>query len=335
MSLLLLAISPNTFTADQIAALEAAVPSGMSLLITEDKHEFEDRFDEIELAAGWVRPAWIQQMPNVKWVQTWAAGADWITRYPDLMQAPFTLTNASGVHAVQISEHVLGMLLYFGRNFNNARKAQRDKVWPRLKHPSEPLDAVQRDMSWHDVFELAGKTMMILGLGAIGERTAKLAQAFDMHVIGVRRDPTKGSPHVNHMVGMSEWVALLPSVDYVVNILPETAETRHILNAVSFAAMKRTGIVINVGRGASIDEAALIDALQLGEIAAAGLDVFETEPLSAESPLWEMENVLMTSHYSGGSARYHERMLTIFFDNLQRYAEGSPLRNVVNKQLGY
>lgn len=162
-----------------------------------------------------------------------------------------------------------------------------------------------------------------------------LAQAFEMRVIGMRRNPEKTSPYVDNMVGPDRLREVLVSADFVVNTLPQTAATTHLLGVDELAAMKPTSYLVNIGRGATIDEIALANALQNGTIAGAALDVFEQEPLPDSSPLWTMPNVLITSHYAGASPHYHERALDIFLDNLQRFKDGRPLRNVVDKQHGY
>ena len=176
---------------------------------------------------------------------------------------------------------------------------------------------------------------MLLGVGAIGARFARLCAACDMKVVGLRRDPSRDSVGVSRMVGPSDLSEELPLADVVANTLPLTAETRHMLGRTEFQRMKQGAVVLNIGRGATIDESAMIDALNSGKLRGAGLDVFETEPLPAESPLWDMENVIITSHHAGETPNYSARAFEIFADNLERYLRGADLRNVVDKQLGY
>ena len=177
--------------------------------------------------------------------------------------------------------------------------------------------------------------MVLIGVGEIGGRTAKIADAFGMHVIGVRRNADRSADGVARMVTPAELHDVLPLADIVVSTVPLTAETYHQLNADSFKLMKNRAIIINVGRGKTIDEQAMVAALQNSEIFGAGLDVFEEEPLAADSPLWTLPNVLVTAHYAGDTSHYDERALAIFFDNLERYKRGEPLRNVVDKRAGY
>ena len=334
MAIMLLTLDENQLSEAQMAAIKGHVPAGMSFVQTHDVDRIKQLAPEIEILAGWFDPAWLSELPALRWLQQWGAGADWLQRYPQLGQAGFVLTNAVGVHAVQISEHVFAFILALGRGLPNAVKAQNERVWARVKHPTEALDT-PFSFSSGSLFELAGKTLLILGVGAIGERVARLGQAFEMRTIGLRSDPAKSSPYIDHMVGRDRLHEVLAAADFVVNALPLTGVTRHLLGTDEFTIMKRSAYLVNIGRGATVDETALISALQNGLIAGAALDVFEQEPLPESSPLWSMPNVLITSHYSGATPNYHERALAIFLDNLQRYQNGRPLRNVVDKQRGY
>jgi phosphoglycerate dehydrogenase-like enzyme len=172
-------------------------------------------------------------------------------------------------------------------------------------------------------------------VGAIGGRTAEVAAALGMRVWGVRRDPSLGAPGVEAMYSPEQLPDVLPEADFVVITAPLTHETRDLIGERELRAMKPTAYIVNIGRGGTIHEDVLIRALQEGWIAGAGLDVFAAEPLPVDSPLWEMENVIITGHYAGMTPCYDERALDIFLDNLQRYRAGQPLKNVVDKKLGY
>jgi len=247
--------------------------------------------------------------------QQWGAGADWLLRYPEVRNRGFILTNASGVHAIQITEHILSLLLAFARRIHHAVQAQACHEWLRLTN--------------QDVFELWGKTILLIGVGAIGARTAQVARALGMRVLGIRRDP------VDAMYAPQQLLQVLPEADFVVLTVPLTDETRGMIGEPELEAIKPTAYVVNIGRGGTIRQDALIRALREGRIAGAGLDVFDPEPLPAESPLWDMENVIVTAHYAGLTPHYEQRALDIFVDNLERYVTGRPLRNVVDKELGY
>jgi phosphoglycerate dehydrogenase-like enzyme len=233
----------------------------------------------------------------------------------------FELTNASGVHAVPISEHILAFLFAFARDFQHMMRAQVRAEW--MRH------------SRNDVFELAGSTMVLIGVGAIGERTAAMASSLGMRVLGVRRRPDVDVAGVEAMFDLGQLDQLLPQADFVVLTVPLTPETRGLIGERELRSMKSGAYLINIGRGGTVDEDALLRALEGGWIAGAGLDVFRSEPLPPESPFWAMENVIVTAHYSGQTPRYNERASEIFLDNLQRYCAGEPLRNLVDKQLGY
>lgn len=320
MSILLLNLPPDSVTEEEMARIRALVPH-MRILHTRDRAQIETHLDEIEIAAGGFPHDLLPKARNLRWLQQWGAGADWLLRYPEAVELPFILTNVSGIHAIPISEHIFAFLLAFARDFPHAWRGQMRHEW--------------RSYDVQEVFELAGQTMLLVGVGAIGQRTAQLAQAFGMHVIGIRRDPTKAALGVDEMHGPETLPSLLPRADAVVLTAPLTAETYHMIGEAQLRAMKPTAILVNIGRGGLVDEAALIRALQEGWIRGAGLDVFETEPLPPDSPLWEMENVIITGHYSGKTPYYDRRAMAIFLDNLERYVQGRPLRNVVDKRRGY
>jgi phosphoglycerate dehydrogenase-like enzyme len=237
------------------------------------------------------------------------------------MTLDFVLTNASGVHAIQISEQILSYLLAFARRLPQAMRAQRRRAW---QSPARS-----------EVFELAGKTMLLIGVGAIGERTAAVASALGMRVLGLRRDPSHPAPHVEAMYGPEQLLEVLPQADFVVLTAPLSHATRGMIGERELRAMKSTAYLVNIGRGGTIQEDMLIQALREGWIAGAGLDVFVQEPLPQDSPLWDLDNVIVTAHYAGLTPRYDERAIAIFLDNLRRYQAGEPLRNVVDKVAGY
>jgi phosphoglycerate dehydrogenase-like enzyme len=321
MRTILLDFESGTLSEAQIAQIQAAAP-GMQLLVTRDRDEIERALDDIEIAAGWFPRDLLLRARNLRWFQQWGAGANWLLQYPEAAELDFVLTNASGVHPIPISEHILAFLLAFARGFHRAMRAQGRNEWI----PQEQQEGL---------FELAGKTMVLVGVGAIGARTAEVATALGMRVLGVRRDPTVGVQGIEGMVGPDRLLDLLPEADFLVLTVPLTHETQGMIGERELRAMKPTAYVVNIGRGGTIQESELIRALQEGWIAGAGLDVFETEPLPEDSPLWGMDNVIITSHYAGVTPHYHERAMAIFLDNLRRYRAGEPLRNVVDKKLGY
>jgi phosphoglycerate dehydrogenase-like enzyme len=293
----------------------------MRPLVTRDRAAIEAALDDIEIAAGDFPYDLLPRARNLRWLQQWGAGVDWLLRHPEIADLDFVLTNASGVHAIPISEHILAFLLAFARGLHHAVRAQERATW--------------RSAEREGLFERAGKTMLLVGVGAIGERTAQISAALGMRVLGIRRDPAVGAPGVEAMFGPGRLLDLLPEADFVVLTVPLSRATCGMIGERELRAMRKTAYLVNIGRGGTIQEQALVEALREGRIAGAGLDVFETEPLPPDSPLWGMPNVIITAHYAGSTPHYDERATAIFLDNLRRYQAGEPLRNVVDKEAGY
>jgi phosphoglycerate dehydrogenase-like enzyme len=291
-------------------------------MISKEPSEIEPFLERIEIGMGDIPFGLIPRMPNFKWLQLWSAGADFLQCFPDLKELPFQLTSASGIHGQQIAEHLFAMLLGRSRCLPAAMAAQHKRQW--LYVEGDQLVA------------LSGKTMLITGYGAIGGTIARIARAFGMEVIGLRRRPAQGAAADGvRLEDASRLRDFLPQADYVVNILPSTPDTRHYFGASEFALMKNSALYINMGRGATTDEAALIEALGARRIAGALLDVTETEPLPADSPLWAMDNVIITGHYAGCHPEYGRLAMEVCLDNLGRYNRGEPLKNLVDKNKGY
>ncbi|MBN1937509.1 MAG: D-2-hydroxyacid dehydrogenase [Anaerolineae bacterium] len=320
MNILLYGDHLDNVTDAQRAEIQHLAPN-LRLLVSEDKAEIEKAIDQIEVATRRFPHDLLPRATQLCWYQQWGAGADWLARYPQAVELPFTLTNASGVHPIQITEHIFALLLAFARGLPRAVQAQAQSEWDRAEGGN--------------IFELYGKTMLLVGVGAIGERTAEVAAALGMRVLGIRRNADQSAPHVEAMYGPDKLLDLLPQVDFVVLTIPFTPETKGLFGRREFEAMKPAAYIVNIGRGGTIDEAALVEAINRGWIAGAGLDVFEQEPLPADSPLWATPNMIVTAHYAGRTPHYEERAIEIFLDNLRRYTAGQPLRNVVDKKLGY
>lgn len=278
-------------------------------------------FREAEIVFGWSRAVeteGLAQDSKLKWVQSWSAGVDKLP-LKLLEQRNVILTGASGVHPVQMTETVFAMLLSFSRNLHVAVRNQAQRKW----------DSSGR------FTELEGKTMGIVGAGTIGIETARIAKAFGMHTIGLRRSG-QPQPHFDRMLDRSGLDELLAASDVVVNILPQTEETAKLFGQEQFARMKPTAWFINIGRGQAVDTDALMDALNNGIIAAAGLDVTDPEPLPENHPLWNLDNVIITPHVGGSSDRYNEKTVALFLENLQAYLDtGRPARNVIDYKHAY
>ena len=320
MKTLLLCLDADQVSDANRESIVSLMPDA-ELVISRNEKTVAEALTEAEIVAGWVPREQIGTAPRLRWMHQWWAGADWILKQPEIGEKNLLVTNASGIHAVQITEHIFAFLFAFARGLPTARDIQEGGTWVRPAHPP--------------VFELFDKTLLVIGVGAIGSRTAEIGRALGMRVIGVRRNSEKPAPAVERMFGPDQLAEALPLADFVAVVTPLTNETRGMIGAKEFRMMKDSCFIVNVGRGAAIDEGAMIEALREGQIAGAGLDTFEVEPLPDGSPLWSMDNVIITCHYAGDSPRYHERAMELFLDNLARYAAGTPLRNVVDAKLGY
>ena len=309
-------------TEHHLEAIRAAAPEAEIVKIN-GREEWRARREElaprVEVLAGVQSDLGPATMPRLRWMQTGGAGNDWLLRAPEIANSDVVLTNGSGVAAIPIAEHVLALMFTLSRNFHGFAKAQRDHAWYRGGH----------------LGEVDGSTMGIVGLGAIGEKTAEKAQGLNMRVLGLRRDPTRASPHVDRMLGPDGLSELLESSDWVVLASALTPETRGLIGEPELKRMKDTACLINIARGQIVQEEVLVQALREGWIAGAGLDVFAREPLPPDSPLWDMPNVVVTSHRSGSTPHYNDRLVEIFIENLRRYRAGEPMINVVDKQLTY
>jgi phosphoglycerate dehydrogenase-like enzyme len=299
-----------------------------TIVISKDEQEIQTLRDDIEICVGNPATRLLIDAPNVRWCQLWSAGADWLFRLPDIHASSAVITTAAGVHPEPIGEHVFAMILSLARRFPELMVAQQERTW----HKPDRVHIVHEVIRVREVY---GSTLLILGAGTIGTELARLAKAFKMTVLGIRNDPSKTSDDIDEMHAPDALHELLPRADVVVSILPLTPVTEHVMNADAFAAMKPGALFINVGRGKTVDEHALIQALQQGHLGGAGLDVFEVEPLPEASPLWKMPNVMITPHCAGSTPSYQARAMDIFVDNLERYLQGKPLKNVVDVARGY
>lgn len=320
MKTILLSFPEDQITKDQLTQV-SKLASEARIVVTRDPSELEAIAEEIEVVAGWLSPDLLLNLSNLRWYQQLAVGVDWLMRYPEAVERDFILTNASGVHVVPMSELIFAFMLSFARGLPAAHQAKSQVEWIPTNQAS--------------LFELAGKTMVLIGVGAIGSRTARIATALGMRVIGVRRNPAVEVWDVAKMVGREELLEVLPEADFVVLTLPLTHETKHFITQQELQQMKPSAYLVNIGRGPVVHEADLVAALQAGSIAGAGLDVFETEPLPKDSPLWKMDNVIITAHYASSIPNYYGRVMSIFLDNLRRYQAGEALRNGIDKKRGY
>ncbi len=266
---------------------------------------------------------------KLRWVSFWSAGLDNKVT-PELEARRLLLTSANGVHGPNIAEHVLMFMLMFARQMPFFARMQAESRWERQM----PLDS----QPGNQVFELNGQTLGIVGLGRIGEALTVRAKAFGMRVLGLKRDPNSrydSAVQPDALYGPEQLPLLLQEADHVCIAIPYTPQTHHLFNAATLAHLRPSAYLYNIARGKIIDEAALIAALQQGKLAGAGLDVFETEPLPVDSPLWRMSNVIITPHVSGLTPHYFTRAAAIFAANLKRYLENEPLQSLYDPARGY
>jgi phosphoglycerate dehydrogenase-like enzyme len=262
--------------------------------------------------------------PALRWVQARNAGAgQQVAQALELDRAAverIAVTTASGVHAGPLAEFTLMGLLAFAKRLPRMQRDKARRYWPPQEQPSG---------------ELRGQTLLIVGAGAIGTEIARLAKAFGMTVLAVKRDVSEPVEHVDELHPIDRLHELAGRADALASVLPGTDATRGIIDAGVFAALKPEAVFVNVGRGTAVDEAALVAALRDGSLAGAALDVFEQEPLPPESPLWELENVLLSPHDTARVPAEEARQAELFCDNLRRDLAGEELRNRVDLELLY
>jgi phosphoglycerate dehydrogenase-like enzyme len=282
--------------------------------------ELDARIGEADVLviSGLWRNELAPRAPKLRFIQSIGAGTDQFDRIM-LKERGIRLASAQGVNVNAVSEHVMSLILALARRLPEARDNQTRHVWRGMIS-----DPTQRED------ELAGKTLLVLGLGGIGGRLARLAKAFGMCVIGIRRDLSKGTEGVDSVHPLAELKTLLPQVDFVALTCPLTRETENVIDAAAFARMKRSAYLINAARGRCVEESGLVEALRNGSIAGAALDVTVDEPLPPTSPLWDLPNVFITPHTAGETRRYEDNVLDILLDNLHRLWRGEAiLRNQI------
>lgn len=304
----------------RLTEIRAAAPD-WEIVVCENEEAAAPHLLDAEVIATWSGAQVKKALSGdrLKWVQFFAAGVDSLP-LAEMKEKGVYLTNASGVHGAPISETMFAMILAFARGIDTAIADQKNHLWRRDSHA---------------LTEIHEKTLGILGVGAIGLEAARIGKAFGMRVLGLRRGG-KPAENVDEMYAPENADEMLEKCDYVMNVLPWTPETEGFVDARRLSHMKKTACYVSAGRGATTDQDALIDALKTGQIAAAGLDVTTPEPLPADNPLWDMDNVILTPHVAGLTDRYFERAIGILLENLKAYIDtGAPRRNVVDLDLRY
>jgi phosphoglycerate dehydrogenase-like enzyme len=275
---------------------------------------------ECEVLIGWARfpERALQWAPRLRWILATSAGVD---KLPAAVAARVLLTNGNGLGAEPIAEHVIGGLLMLARGAPQYLRQQTEHRWERS----------------FQAREIAGMTMGVIGMGAIGRAVARRSRALGLRVIGVRRSAGERGPDAQADVVCppEDLPYVLAESDVIVLATPLTPETRGLISAPQLAAMRSGAYLINIARGPVVDEPALVEALRNGQVGGAALDVFATEPLPAESPLWDLPNLIITPHVAASSDRSRERIQELVCENLRRYIGGEPLRNMVDLSRGY
>lgn len=263
-----------------------------------------------------VRDAW-SAADKLRWLHIASAGVDPVL-FPELRESDVILTNSRGVFDDSIAEYVLGVILTFAKDFAGSLRLQDQTRWQH-----------------RETERISGKQALVMGTGPIGRATARMLRAAGMRVAGIGRTAREGDPDFGTVYASDRLTEHLPSADYVVAVAPLTEQTKGIFDARAFASMKSSARFVNVGRGELVVTDDLIEALRSGQLGGAALDVFDTEPLPQDNPLWNMPDVLLSPHMSGDFIGWRNTLVEVFADNFQRWMAGRPLHNVVDKTLGY
>lgn len=308
----------------QIAMLRERLAS-IEIIVGNSAEAFEQAAVRATVLFNWSGPLAIfkkvfAMCPNLLWVHSRSVGLE-RTLFPELVESAVPLTNGVGVFSASLGEFVLGAILYFAKDFRRMIRNQMAGTWEAF-----------------DVLWASGQTVGIIGYGDIGHAVAERARALGMTVLASRRhaSPSRGAdPLVAEVFLPERRLEMISRCDYVVVAMPLTAETRGIIGVAEFAAMKPSAVVINVGRGPVIDEAAMVSALLNGTIKGAALDVFDHEPLPAGHPFYKLENVLLSPHCADHTPDWLDNAMKFFIEQYKRFGEGKALLNVVDKKLGY
>jgi phosphoglycerate dehydrogenase-like enzyme len=284
-----------------------------------------EEIPDTDVFIGWsLRPPQFVAAKKLRWIHSPAAAVHQLM-FPELIQSGVVVTNSTGIHGSVVAEHAIAVLLALAKRLPQAMQYQAKRTW-------------SQDQLWHErprPREVADTTVAVIGMGGIGREFTTRAKALGMKVLAVRENPAKGTGGADAVYSPTEIDSVLQHADYVLLCTPVTPATTSLINATRLSKMKPDAYLINVGRGPLIDEAALLQALQERRIAGAALDVFNEEPLPADSPFWSLDNLLITPHTAAVTERLWERHYKLIVENLNRFLAGQPLLNQVDKKLGY
>ncbi len=318
MGATLVMLQPQTPTTRAWASRLAATLPELSVVVAEDPEQAAKAVGDAEAVFGTLPPALLRQTVRLRWLQAPQAAPPAGYYYPELIAHPVVVTNFREIYNDHIGAHIMAFVLAFARELHRYLPQQLRREW----RPAA-LDT--------GVVHLPEATALIVGVGGIGAEAARLAAAFGMRVIGVDARRQEVPPGVAELHGPDALDSLLPRADFVILTVPHTPGTEGFMHRARFQLMKRSAFFINIGRGMTTRLDDLVEALRAGEIAGAGLDVFEQEPLPVDHPLWTMPGVLITPHTAGYGPYLDERRFGILLDNCRRFLAGQPLRNVVDK----
>lgn len=298
---------------------------GHHFLQLQDYDRVPEEIGDTEVFIGWsLRPAQFAAAEKLRWIHSPAAAVHQLM-FPELVRSNVQVTNSTGIHGPVVAEHAIAVLLALAKRLPQAMQYQAKKFW-------------SQDQLWNErprPREVAGSTVAVIGMGSIGGEFTDRAKALGMKVLGIRENPAKGAGGADEVFTPAEVERVLPRADYVLLCAPVTPATTGIINAARLRIMKPDSYLINVGRGPLVDEAALLQALRDRQIAGAALDVFLEEPLPADSPFWQLDNLLITPHTAAVTERLWERHYRLIAENMNRYLAGQPLLNQVDKGRGY
>jgi phosphoglycerate dehydrogenase-like enzyme len=301
--------------------LETAKQYGFEVNFYDHENVRQDEIDSCEVVFGMVKRKLINNAKKLKWLQASFAGVDKYVDIENLKNGNIILTNSSGAFGVTISEHMIAVLLMLMRRMPEYHEQQKEKEWKMVG----------------DIKSIMNSVITVIGFGDIGENFAKRAKAMGATIHGVRRNADKKSEFADKMYSIDNLLEAIEGADVIALSLPDTDKTKHVINAEVIDKMKNDAILINVGRGTAIDEAALIEALKANKLGGVALDVFESEPLSQDSPLWSFKNTIITPHISGNTSLplTCDMLVDIFCDNLAKYANNEKLNNLIDCRKGY
>ena len=313
-------VTDSSYSEDLRQMILEAAGSNSVVFPSSTEELLEALDEEVEVIFGGGSEEMMRRAPNLRWVQSSSAGMDSFLT-PALRDSDIVVTNAAGLYGPNVADQGFALLLGLVRGIHHFTRRQDNHNWD--SHIPTPI------------IEIADLTIGIVGMGGIGGFMANRAKGFDTYVIAVDAFRTDKPENVDELMPIDQLPELMRRSDAVMIACPLTDETRGLINASNLALMKSTAYLINVARGPIVDQDALVEALQNGTIAGAGLDVTEVEPLDKESPLWDMENVIITPHVAGVSQRRFPRLVGFFCANLKKYLAGESLDNVVRKELGF